>query len=144
MADTNTFVLLGIGAVVAIIAISVIFGVTTSATSISTMTNGSFAGVYNTYVSLGYTDLVSITGLRNSTGNNKTSGTDFIADLSGGRINVSNANDLNGTYYIDYTFRPAGYIHDSMARTVVNYAPMMLALVLFVFIAGFAFMKSKL
>lgn len=144
MAETNTFVLLGIGAVVAIIAISVIFGITSSATSISTMTNESFAGVYNTYVSLGYDDLVSITGLRNSTGSNKTSGTDFIADLGGGRINVSNANDNNGTYYIDYTFRPTGYINDSMTRSVVNYSPMMLALALFVFIAGFAFVKGKL
>lgn len=128
------FVGVGIVAVLVIIFIAVIWGLQSSATTLSTTANESFTGVENTYVTLDNDAWAACSEVRNSTHDALTVTTDYVVDLNAGSINITTAGGGNGTYYADYTYRALGYVTSSMARTVIGFVTVLVAVGLLVFL----------
>ncbi len=128
------FVGVGIVAILVIIFIGVIWGLQSSATTLSTSANESFTGVENTYVALTYDKWAACSAVRNATNDALTVTTDYVADLTNGQINITTAGGGNGTYYADYTYKPLGYVTSSMARTVIGFVTVLVAVGLIVFL----------
>ena len=124
---------MGIVAVLVIIFIAVIWNLQSSATTLSTSANESFTGVENTYVALTYEDWAACSAVRNTTGA-LTVTTHYVVNLDDGSINITTAGGGAGTYYADYTYQPVGYIRSSMARTIVSFVAVMVAIGLIVFL----------
>ncbi len=126
---------------IGIILIGVVWSSVQDSTTTTTVTNESFSGVNNTYVALTYDDWASSSAVRNGTGTELNSSTDYDVNLTSGSIKL--LNQSNGTYYADYTYYPDGYIEGSMSRTILNYLPIMFAIALFVFLAGYVALKGR-
>ena len=125
---------MGIVAVLVIIFIAVIWNLQSSATTLSIGANESFTGVENTYVALDNEDWAACSAVRNGTGTVLTVTTDYVVNLDAGSINITTAGGGAGTYYTDYTYQPVGYIRSSMARTIVSFVAVMVAIGLIVFL----------
>jgi hypothetical protein len=133
--------------IVAIILLGIIWSTVQTAVAPTTVANESFTGVNNTYVTLDNDDLIAVSAVRNGTQFALTVTTHYVTDLSGGRINITTAGAGLGTgsgstYYVDYTYRADSYLASSTSRMIVGYLPLMAAVVIFVFIAGYAVMKK--
>jgi len=125
---------MGIVAVLVIIFIAVIWGLQSSATTLSTSANESFTGVENTYVALTYDKWAACSAVRNATHDTLTETTDYVVNLDAGSINITTAGGGAGTYYADYTYKPVGYVTSSIARTVIGFVTVMVAIGLIVFL----------
>jgi hypothetical protein len=124
--------------IVCIILLGIIWSTVQTATVPSTVTNESFAAVKNAYVALDNDELVAVSAIRNATvligaGN-------YSVDLAGGRINSTLPSE---TYYADYTYKGDSYMESSISRTITGYLPVIFAVVVLVFIAGFVVLKKR-
>lgn len=120
-----------IGVIVAVLMLSLIWGMQTTATSTEGVINESFTAVANTWITLDNPDIVEGT----LTVENQTDGVigsgNYTVDYTLGRINVTD--DLN--YNTSYTYEPVGYIDSPMARLVVGFIAVMLAVGIIVYLA---------
>jgi hypothetical protein len=64
----------------------------------------------------------------------------YSVDLAGGRINSTLPSE---TYYADYTYKGDSYMESSISRTITGYLPVIFAVVVLVFIAGFVVLKKR-
>ena len=125
---------MGIVAVLVIIFISVIWVLQSSATTLSTSANESFTGVENTYVALDNDAWSACSAVRNATHNALTVTTGYVVNLDDGSVNITTAGGGNGTYYADYTYKAVGYVTSAMARTVIGFVTVLVAVGLMVFL----------
>jgi len=133
--------------IVAVILLGIIWSTVQTATVPTSVTNESFTGVENTYVALDNDNWAACSAVRNSTHHTLTETTDYVVDLSSGRLNMTTTglavNGTDNTTYADYTYKADSYVDSSMGRTIIGYLPLMAALVLLVFITGFIAMKKR-
>ena len=125
--------------IIAVILLGIIWSTVQTATVPTAVTNESFAGVTNTYVALTYDDWAACSAIRNGTHETMGIG-NYTVNLAAGSVNLTSA---SGTYYADYTYKADSYLTSSMSRTIVGYLPLIFAIVIFVFIAGFIVLKRK-
>ena len=133
------FIGVGIVAVLVIIFIAVIWGLQSSATTLSTSANESFTAVENTYVALDNDAWAACSAVRNINGTTLLGVGNYTTDLSGGRLNITTAGlavdaGCGTTFYADYTYRAVGYVTSSMARTVIGFVTVLVAVGLLVFL----------
>ena len=131
---------IGIAAILVIIFIAVIWGLQSSATTLSTSTNESFTSVNDTFVALTNDDFAVVSAVRNATQYALTVTTHYVVDYASGRINITTAGaalsvEGNTTHYADYTYRATGYVTNTIARLVLSFVTVMVAIGLIVFLA---------
>ena len=129
--------------IITVILLGIIWSTVQTATVPTSVTNESFTGIENTDVALTYDDWAAVSAVRNATNDAVTVTTGYVADLSSGSINITTAGGGNGTYYADYTYKEDSYMESSTSRMVTGYIPLLAAVVIFVFIAGFIVMKKR-
>lgn len=133
--------------IMCVILLGIVWSTVQTATTIQTVTNESFTAVNDTHVALTYDGWVACSAVRNV--NDTTLGTgNYSVGLSGGTINITTAglavdNGSGFTHYADYTYKDDSYMESSMSRTVIGYLPIIFALAMLVFIAGFIVLKKR-
>jgi len=129
--------------IICVILLGIIWSTVQTATTPTTVTNESFTGVENTYVALTYDEWTVCSAVRNATHDTLTETTDYVVDLSGGRLNITTAGGGNGTYYADYKYKEDSYMESSTSRMIIGYVPLMFAVVILVFITGFIALNKR-
>ena len=129
--------------IITVILLGIIWSTVQTATVPTSVTNESFTGVENTYVALTYDDMAAVSAVRNSTHNALTVTTDYVVNLAAGSINITTAGGGNGTCYADYTYKDDSYMDSSIGRTIIGYLPVIFAVVILIFIAGFVVLKKR-
>jgi len=124
-----------ISSIIGIIILGVVFGITTTQTSTYTVENESVALVSGVGT-LENDDIISITYFGNMSEDmthligNGLNESDGVLDT-----NMTNAN-YDRNYNISYGYYPEGYITSSMGRMVVQNVALILAVLIFVVVAG--------
>jgi len=135
--------------IITVILLGIIWSTVQTATVPTAVTNEAFTSVNDTFVALDYNDWVECSAVRNINGTTLGAAAgNYTVSLSGGSINVTTAGlgiDAGSGYtmYADYTYRADSYVDSSLGRTIVGYLPIMFALVVFVFIAGYIVLKKR-
>jgi len=129
--------------IIAVILLGIIWSTVRTATTPTSVTNESFTGVENTNVALTYDDWAACSAVRNATNDALTVTTDYVADLTNGQINITTAGGGNGTYYADYTYKEDSYMESSTSRLVTGYIPVIFAVAVLIFVAGYVMLKRQ-
>ena len=129
-----------IGVVVAVVMLSLIWGLQSSATNYESHTDTQSIGAIPVNITLTQDRTIALTSVLNSTGDawNANNYTDYV---SSGYVTIL-ANSSNDTGYasasVTYTYQQTGYINSPIARLVVGFIALMLACGIIVYI-----MKTK-
>jgi len=129
--------------IIAVILLGIIWSTVRTATTPTSVTNESFTGVENTYIALTYDDWAACSAVRNATNDALTVTTDYVVNLDAGSINITTAGGGNGTYYADYTYKEDSYMTSSTSRLVTGYIPVIFAVAVLIFVAGYVMLKRQ-
>lgn len=86
-------------------------------TDVLTQTNESFSGVLNQNVTLQNGNITTVSAVRNSTG--AIDADNYSVNTTMGYI-ILYAPQVNGTFYIDYSYYSSNYVQDTGARTMTS------------------------
>lgn len=84
--------------------------------SIGLANNDTVTLTQNTFSSLTYDDLISVTALKNASGSTLPT-SNYTVNLAAGTINTTTS---TGTYYANYSYYPDTYVKDSSSRALAN------------------------
>lgn len=147
----STMLLIGITCIIGMVLLTVLFGFLNN-TSLKTETvvnetitlqNSTRVDLANYWV-IGVTEVYStenVTKVLLSTGNYTVS--DLNNELVKAGITLTDATYDGNASYVSYTYYPAGYIESSTTRGLLALTPVLFALVILVFVAGFVVMKKQ-
>jgi hypothetical protein len=138
--QTNAMVALGITAIITVVILSVVFTfLSDNALNIQTLI-GEDVTVASGSATLANTDVRGITEFGNAT----------VAGVIGTTVNFTGGNPTltisdvvfaDGTYSANYTYAPSGYLSSNTNRTIIGILPVLLAITIFLFAAGFVMSK---
>ena len=140
----NTLIGVSVTIILALVVLGTIFSFMATSIDVQTSTNETLAlsgSGANRSGTLPNTNTVSITAIRNVSGVNCKN--NCTTTTASGFINCSTLCVGTGNIYVDYSYKPTSYIESSMTRTILNYSPLLLAVLLFIFVAGYVVARKE-
>jgi len=144
----TTIIGIGVVLIIGVIIASIMYSQVDNQTSQTTVTDDQFTASNSSCVDITDKCIYSVTSVENGTGSyTVTSGNYSTCKVNSGlrwddgllvSDDLVNGQTLNATY----TEIDCGYISSGLTRTIVNYLPVLLAVALLIFLAGYVTMKS--